>query len=242
VAIAFVQCTKLESGTSSASGSVSATAGNALIAVILEYGPSNTPNYTVSGGGTWTTNLNGTSSNTMGVGFASCVSATGGTNTITVTSTAAGGGTTAFILEFSGMLSSGMYEGPASSTACTFGTSTTPTTSALTNTGTNAVKIAGAAFDAGDNIAWSSTGTGWTMPTNGNEANGGSFLIAACAYKIVSASQSDTETWSRGSSNNWVAHISTYLGTGGAAQDTPELYGRPFGTRGQGQMQQLLAQ
>lgn len=216
MAAAFVNCTELQSTSQSASGTVTATAGHALIAVILEYGPSNTPNYTVTGGGTWTTDLNGTSSNTMGVGFASCASATGGSATVTVTSTAAGIGTTAYILEFSGMLSSGMYEGPASGTACSSGTSTTPTTSALTNTAADAVKIAGAAFDAGDNLAWSSTGTGWTMPpTNGSEPDGSSFLVSACAYKIVSASQSDTEVWSRGSSNPWVAHIATYLATSG---------------------------
>lgn len=45
-----------------------------------------------------------------------------------------------------------------------------------------------------------------------------------------------------GSSNGWGQAAVVYKLAGGAAQDTPELRGRPFGLRGQVQMNQLLAQ
>jgi hypothetical protein len=239
VAIAFVQCTELRSGTGTASGTVTATAGNALIACVCEYQPSTNGVLTVSGGGTWTTNLNGTRFSFVEAALASCPSATGGSNTISVTATNAGA-ITAFILEFSGMATSSMFEAAG---ATSNGTATTKTTSALTNTAANAVKIAVVALDGGGNTAWASLGTGWTMPTNGSEPDGTSWFNGASGYKIVSASQSDTESWSRTGTETWAAEIATYLASSGAPpQDTPELYGRPDGLGGQRTMTQLLAQ
>jgi hypothetical protein len=238
VAITFVQCTKLVSAsTNSASGTVSATAGNALIACTNGFGLQLLSS--VSGGGTWTVNLAGVSVNTMCTGFASCLSATGGSATITVAYQAGGAAVTAFILEFSGVATSSAFEAAGTQTS---GTGTTKTSPALTNTGANAVKVAVTSVDSPGSAAFSSTGTGWTLPANGEEDSSAN-LVAACAYKIVSASQSDTETWTRTGSDNWVSQIATYLqAAGGGAQDTPELYGRPDGLGGQRTMMQLLAQ
>lgn len=236
MAIVFVKCTKIESNANTAALAVTSTAGNALICAIAALGTT----YSVSGGGTWTTDKTGTA----GTGgfknaFASCPSATGGSQTITVSVTG-NPGITAFVMEFSGMAASGIYEG---STTTGSGNGTTFTTSALTNTQATAVKVAVTGNDSSLNSAFSSTGTGWTLPTNGSEPDGSTWLAAACAYKIVSASQSDTETWTRTGTVNWVADIATYLDPGGgAAQDTPELYGRPDGLGGQRTMIQLLAQ
>jgi hypothetical protein len=203
---------------------VSSTAGNQLIAVVVEYAPSTNVLSSVSGGGTWTVNANGTTTSIlMKVGFASCPSATGGSQTITVT-WASGSGTTAFILEFSGLQASPIFEGAGSQAS---GTSTTPTTNALSNTQASAVKIAGAVIDATNNAAWTSTGTGWTLPTNGSEPDGVSWLIAACGYKIVTSAQSDTESWSRSGSNAWQANITTYL-TATAATVAPPPFRRPY--------------
>jgi len=116
---------------------------------------------------------------------------------------------TTFILEFSGLQPSPIYEGNGTTNA---GTGTTISTGALSNTQADAVKVAGGAIDTGTNNAWSSTGSGWTLPTNGSEPDGTAWLVAACAYKILSVAQSDTETWSRtGSSVGWDAQIGTYL-------------------------------
>lgn len=212
---AFVKCTELRSGSNSASGSVTATAGNQLIAVAIEFGATS-GGFTVSGGGTWTTDKNGTINGTLRCSIASCPSATGGTNTITVTATN-GSGTTVFILEYSGLQTSPIFEGAGTSNS---GTSATPATSALTNTQADAVKIAVTGVDSFTNTAFSSTGTGWTLPTNGSEPDGGNWLPGACGYKIVSASQSDTETWSRTGSNAWDADIATYLGTSAGGGST----------------------
>lgn len=205
MAATFVKCTELRSTSRIASGSVSSTAGNALIAVVCEYAPS-TGTLTMSGGGSWTTDYSPSELNTMKVATGSCLSATGGAQTITATFSS-GSGTTVFVLEFSGMAASSMFE--TNGTAAS-GTSTTPTTNSVTNTQADSVKVAGASVDAGNNAAWSSTGTGWSLPTNGSEPDGLNWLIGACGYKIVSASQSDTESWSRSGSNPWHAGITTY--------------------------------
>jgi hypothetical protein len=210
VAIAFVKCTELTGGTNSASGTVSATAGNALIVVLLVFAPSTNVFNSATGGGTWTINVNGTASSlATKVGIASCPSATGGSNTMTF-NFAGGSGVTAFVAEFSGLKPSGIFE--AAGTDAT-GTSTTPATGALTNTQATAVKVAGAVIDATNNTAWTSTGSGYVLPTNGSEPDGVTFLIAALSYKICSVSASDTETWSRAGSNPWRGNQATYLDT-----------------------------
>lgn len=81
------------------------------------------------------------------------------------------------------------------------------------------------------------------MPTGGSEPDG-AWCVGASAYKIVSASQSDTESWTRTGSENWAADIATYLApAGGGPQDTPERYGRMHGgLLASNGMHQLLAQ
>lgn len=243
MAITFVKSTEIRwDNADSGSASVASTAGNQLIACIAAYNAVGFPtSMTVSGGGTWVSNFVGTSGANMGCFFCSCKSATGGTNTITITRGGGSPGATsvaAFIYELSGLENTGtLYEGGGTTNS---GTSTTPATNALTNTAVNAVKVAITSVDGGNNTSGSSTGTGWTIPTNGQEPDGTAWLIAMSAYKIVSASQSDTESWSRTPSNPWRADIATYIAA--AVQDTPELYGRPDGRLGSMQLMQILAQ
>ena len=224
MAIAFVKVTELRAGSGSASGTVTATAGNALIVCVASFQISGSGVLTVSGGGTWTTNRSGTMTSALQNFFASCPSATGGSATITASVTNSGA-VTAFVYEFSGMAPSSMYEGAASSTN---GNGATKTTGALTNTQANALKLAITGVDSGATVAFTSTGTGWTMPSGTFPSTGSepdaTWCVAASAYKIVSASQSDTEAWTRTGADNWVADIATYLAPagGGGTSVTPD--------------------
>ncbi len=81
--------------------------------------------------------------------------------------------------------------------------------------------------------------TNRTLAANGNangEGTGVSYLAPA------PASGSQTMNWTFGSTSSAQAGVRVLGTTGGAAQDTPELYGRPDGVLGQNQLTQLLAQ
>ncbi len=239
MAITFVACTRLENNSgNSVTGSVSGTGGNAMICQVQDFSPG-TATLTTSGGGTWTTDHNGSVLNTQRTSSASCPNITGGAVSRTA-SYGAGVSCNAYFMEFSGMATSSIFEA-AGTTAS--GTTSPMSTGALSNTQASAVKVAMVAVDTGDNQTLGTSGTGWTIPTNGSEGNGAAQYVGAVAYKIVAASQSDTETftWSGTFASGWTADIRTYLAPA-AAQDTPELRGRPFGLRGQTQMHQLLAQ
>jgi hypothetical protein len=134
--------------------------------------------------------------------------------------------------------------------------------SGATATGGNQVDVEGTAASA--NSAISLTITGVTT-TAANDIG-----VVACAnFQGISSSESgfatneradfggvmisDAQQATAGATGNTVVNAGTsdYLGRlitfllsapGGSAQDTPELYGRPEGRRGQAQMQQLLAQ
>lgn len=208
MAAAFVKVTKIENGASaSASGSVSSTAANALFALVNEYNPG-AGTLTVSGGGTWTTDGSTAALNLLKAAFASTPSATGGAQTITTTFSA-GGGTTSFILEFSGMATSSILD--AMMSAGNSGTTATPTSPALTNVQADAVFLAATVTDSGGTLTWSSTGTGWTLPAGGSEPDGTSQLTAAVGYKIVASAASQTETWGIGGTTpGWCAGIASY--------------------------------
>lgn len=239
MAIAFVKCTKIIGTGGTAFTTVSATAGNQLIAAVSAFQPVGT--LSVTGGGTWAApHVVGAVVSQMHTAFVSCLNATGGSATVTVLYSTSIGATTAFIFEFSGLNTTTIYEGAGTQNS---GTSTTKATNALTNTAADAVKVAITSVDSGTTAAWTSTGTGWTLPANGEEDDSAN-MPGACAYKIVSASQSDTESWTRTGSDPFVANLATFLAAagGGGPQDTPELYGRPDGLRGQNLMSQLLAQ
>jgi hypothetical protein len=61
-------------------------------------------------------------------------------------------------------------------------------------------------------------------------------------YKITSATTAIIPNWTLGASRNWFGQSVTFIAAAAGAQDTPELYGRPFGLRGETQLHQLLAQ
>jgi hypothetical protein len=65
-------------------------------------------------------------------------------------------------------------------------------------------------------------------------------------YQEVSSSGTYTPAVNASASVTWLGQTASFITTnaagGGGAQDTPELYGRPFGRSGQRQMHQLLAQ
>jgi len=92
-------------------------------------------------------------------------------------------------------------------------------------------------------------GTNRTLTEGGGfsllqEHEGGSAdMPIGTSYLIASSAGTDAATWTIGTGSvNWLARVATFKATAAAAQDTPELYGRPFGQHGQSQMHQVLAQ
>lgn len=252
MAAAFVAVTELVNGSGlSASGSVSSTASNALIGLgyNFRYNSGSACNadtaMAVSGGGTWT-NHGLASTNTAGnipvtVAASSTPSATGGTQTITATwsgGTGAFDGGAIFVYEFSGMATSSLLD--SLDTSGNTATSSTITSPAKTNA--NASDVFFAVFEtvSGANETIASTGSGWTLPTGGYDGSVSS-VTGGTAYKIVSTSASQTETWSNTESVPYLATIVCFK-QAATTQDTPELRGRPFGLMGQSLMHQLLAQ
>ena len=96
MAATFVKVTKLQNtggsgATDVVSGAVSSTAGNALLVVAGAYYDASTahaPTLAVTGGGTWTshtpTDHHFSGNDNMCMGFASCPSVTGGSQTLTL--------------------------------------------------------------------------------------------------------------------------------------------------------------
>lgn len=125
-----------------------------------------------------------------------------------------------------------------------------------TNTGSNTIQP-GSITPATGSSLWSGiTGgsSGNVAPTidssfNVDESSGAGTVwdqagaVGGTAH-LDGASGATNPTWTR----NWsgtqrlAAFMVEILVAGGAAQDTPELYGRPYGHQGQSQMQQVLAQ
>jgi hypothetical protein len=242
--VAFVQATELRGQSNNpVSGSVSSTAGNALFALIISAVDTNAlQTATVSGGGTWTTDKR-LESNTPGyncqISFASCPSATGGAQTITVSvANTTTGGTTAFILEFSNMAAASMADVFDTALHASGTGTTTITTNALTNTNANDVFLA--AFGTASSVTetFGSTGSGWTMPSGGFEGDA-AWITGACGYKLVSATGSQTQTWSNSQSDPYASMIGCYKQGAAPPQDTPELR---RGAARDNLMQQLLAQ
>jgi hypothetical protein len=226
MAALFVKVTEIGGAGASVAVSVTSTAGNALLATCgTTIGVAST--LTVSGGGTWTTDYDvDVAAVVHDAGFASCPSATGGAQTITVAFTT-GASSTSFILEFSGMPSSSMFEANGTTNS---GTVTAPTgnvtlsTQALTNSNATDVFVAYVRVANSGGSTWSSTGTGWTLPAGGSDTGAGSPDAAACGYQIVSTAAAQTESWQfndPGSAHAdlWLAIIGCYkqAGAGGGA-------------------------
>jgi len=215
----FVKCTRLQGviNSNAASGSVSATAGNTLIALSGVYygGASATPTMTMTGGGTWVTDARNhqhfTSSNdNFSMGFASVLSATGGTATMTVTwsNSATNSVAEAYIYEFSGMPTSSILD-TGSTPVGQQGSASPVTTSSLTNANAADVMLAiGVTYSSGNEVHGAPTNS-WTMPTNGDETSG-SALTSVTAYKIVAASAAQSTSWTDSPSVPWTAFIAAY--------------------------------
>lgn len=230
MAFAFVKITKLQSSTgSTCSGSVSSTATNALFCGASSYcGTTTGSQLAASGGGTWAgdtsvTDVSDTSNKFKGL-IASCPSATGGSNTITVSNGNANG-VTAFIYEFSGNATSSMRD--ATSPAVAAGTGTTATSGSLSNVTANALFFAAMTNASGANPATvTGTSSGWTYPAGGVETNGSTFQTLGTGYKIVSVTGAETSAWTI-NSVRWDAMIAVYKAAGGAAAPQgPILQGR----------------
>jgi len=235
----YVGVTEIVSTTgTTASGTVTATAGNALIASVAASWNGTPPHgagVVARSGDTWTTHLYQVYQPTSfedGIFLASAPNCAGGTVTCTFSCSTANSGLQGWVLEYSGLPSSAIVDTAASGTA---GTSTTPSSASLTNTQATALFVAGIAnYDGNNPATLTSTGTGWTRP--GAELNGSLYYPNAIAYKEVSSIAAQQQTYTT-ANNQWVMVIGSFKVGGGAAQDTPELrHAR------ENQMQQLLAQ
>jgi hypothetical protein len=224
VAYAFVAVTKVQASTgASASGTVTTTAANAMLCCAASYcGTTTGSALAASGGGTWTTDTSVTDTNDANNKFkgliASCPSATGGAQTVTISNGNASGAT-AFVYEFSGNVTSSIRD--AASPAVAVGTSTAPLTNSLSNTTADAVFVAMFTNADGGNPATNTGGgTGWTYPAGGKETNGATFQILGSGYKIVSSVAGETSSWTAGNFR-WDALIAVYKAAGGAAAADP---------------------
>jgi hypothetical protein len=233
MAFAFIAVTKVQSSSgASCSGSVSTTAGNMMVcgAASYENGTGTGP-LVASGGGTWTSDVtvHDTSSgvNKFDGLLASCPSATGGSQTITVS----GGltnGVTSFIYEFSGNPTSSPLD--SSPPAAASGSGTTATTNSEANAQADALFFAVMCNADGANPATvTGTSSGWTYPAGGKETNGATFQVTGTGYKIVSGIGSETSAWTIGSVQ-WDALIACYkaggVATTGFAQTLLSDYGQ----------------
>ncbi len=214
----FVAVTELVNTTgASASGSVSSTASNALIGLGYDFRYNSGGAVTadsamaVTGGGSWTDH--GLASSTSGVPISLSVagsstpSATGGTQTITATFSGGAGafvGCALFVHEFSGMATSSMLD--SIDTTGAHATSTTITTPAKTNANASDVFFAVFETESTGTETLATTGSGWLSPT-GSTDGAGTSVTGGTAYKIVSTSASQTETWSNSESVPYEATI-----------------------------------
>lgn len=123
----------------------------------------------------------------------------------------------------------------------TTGSDATAETGNITTTNADDILIGLVGTDQGNTDAITpDTGAGWA--TVREEEDGGSFFAASGASRIVAATSTYAHVWTLAGAHGWITALAAFKGAAGAAQDTPELRGRPFGQRGQRHMHQLLAQ
>lgn len=207
----YVKGTVIQSATgNNCSGPVTSTAGNALICGGSSDNPTPT-NPTITGGGiaTWTKDASGSYN---GAGAAASISSgpssSGGTNTLTATASGTSGAT-AIVHEWSGLPSSGTLS-DAASPAIKTGSATPASTNSLTNVSANAVFVAWVSDITGANPATvTSTGSGWTLPSDAVNTNGTTGDACGLAYKIVSSVAAQSESWTI-DSTQWGALIAVY--------------------------------
>jgi hypothetical protein len=207
VTAAFVKVTELRSGASNAaSGSVASTAGNALFVGSVAYysGALANPSLVVSGGGTWTIDKRddehfSATNDDIIAGWASCPSAPGGTQTITVT-WGTGFAVTAFVFEFSGMVTAQpMLDVAGAGNQNTTGSPITAPSLTSLNAADVFLSIC-SIYGASSANTPTSTGTGWTQPagtfpTIGYEQDNTAFVASGTGYKIVSSAGPQQQSW-----------------------------------------------
>jgi hypothetical protein len=217
VAIATVKATKLTGGTTTASGSVSATAGNALFAA---GGVFNSGSWSAARtGDTFTTDTNGSAAS-IGVGIASAPNVVGGAVTLTVTSSGAGG-CGAHVAEISGLPTSAIRD--ATSPAIASGSSASATTGSLTNATADAIYLAVFADSFNSSTCTFTPTGGWSDVIGGvtmKEPDNVAAQAYDVAYLIVSSTAARTANETVDSSP-WTCGIAVYKAAASAAVIPP---------------------
>lgn len=126
---------------------------------------------------------------------------------------------------------------------------TTPTGTSNTATGSSTTPSVDVASVSGDLVVdvvagspvftLDSAGAGQTIEWNITDS-GAQFRRGGGSHETATTTTT-TMSWNTSASSTWAIHGVALKEATGAAQDTPELRGRPFGLRGQSQMSQLLA-
>lgn len=219
MAITVVQEKILTGSGASASGSMTTTAGNALVACVHSF--NNSGAITGSGGGTWTSDASGSfNAGIDSLAILSCPNNSGGTLSLTFSATGASG-VVAIVYEVSGLPSSSIRD--ATSPAVKTGTGTAASTNSLSNVTANAIFI-GMVGDTDGSASSTVNGTaaGWTYPTGAQEKNGSSFNVTGTGYDIVSSTGSQSSTWTI-TSSTWGALIAVYKGASGGGATVTQL-------------------
>lgn len=163
------------------------------------------------------------------------IGATSGTFTVTVSFTAT---VSSFItiVAVTGQATTGQPHKQVNGT----GNSSTPSQTLPATTVANCIILGGMTHNNGSPTI---TPDATNLPTQlQEEEDNGSTEAGNVAYRAVSATGAYTGSWALSSSSTWAVIVVALAEAGAAAQDTPELYGRPHGLRGHQQMRQLLAQ
>lgn len=211
-----VAATMLRGTGNTATGSISATAGNALFVGGYGYGGST---FTVTRtGDTYTTDTSGAMAAAVAtLGIASAPNIAGGAVTMTVSSTSAAP-TQAWAAEFSGMLTSGMLD--SSAPAIATGSGTTATSPSETNVQADVLFLAFMGCTATPNPALIDVEAGWAdviASTWMGTGNGAADLVSGFAFKVVSTAAAESADWAI-TSSNWGALTTAYkpdVGGGG---------------------------
>ena len=207
--MAHVQTVNNSVGSGSAiTVTLTTTAGHLIVVNIFSY--YNATTFTQSGAGDTLTQAFTNSGNGLSRQYYNCNSA-GGSRTFTMTIT---GGTTdvigMFVSEFSGNVTSSCFDVSAQGTYVGSGTSFASGTTATTTT-TNAV---GVAFfqtgGTGPGANLTAASNSYVIPTGGNTVSTG---YGGVAYKVLTATGTQTTTFTTDISIPGIAMIGTYKGT-----------------------------
>lgn len=170
---------------------------------------------------------------TNGIWFCPSIGTPSGTFTVTVNGNTVSDALTVLLLEVSGLAAS-----PLGNVAGTTLTNANPHVgSSVTTTVADSLLLALCCQDQGGSATYTpgnSFSTVYTEPDNTTYQSG------STAQRIVTSTGTYNCQWTMSVAGSGTQCVAVFSGVAGAAQDTPELAGRPFGARGRGQMQQLL--